>query len=100
MIVETTKIVHTSVLRCFRVRTTPYEHRSKNEMTTATGRIALKYTQGSQIVYVDFPSTELRTRVVNLVNAGIDPNTIFAFVGGELDVVQTLQVSLNGTVVT
>ncbi len=68
-------------------------------MTSAENRIALKYTQGSQIVYVDFPTTELATRVANLVNSGIDRNTIFAFVGGTLDVVTLLQVSLNGQIV-
>lgn len=68
-------------------------------MSSATGRTALKYQQSSQIVYVDFPTSELRSRIIALVAAGVDANTIFAFVGGTLDVVQTLQVSLNGEVV-
>lgn len=64
-------------------------------MANATGRMAMKWTQGSTVQQIDFPAGELQTRVVALVNAGIDPASIFAYQGGNLVIEQVTQVTFT-----
>lgn len=64
-------------------------------MANATGRMAMKWTQGSTVQQLDFPSSELTTRVQALVAAGVDPATIFAFQGGNLVIEQVTQVTFT-----